>query len=99
MSRTFATANERLPRLRRLIEDSDVACPAGCPANAGQGVHCRIVGQTVDARKDPTSVANRCLSDNPAAGPRPAQPGYQGCDAWRASREADLDHRRLSLGA
>lgn len=101
MSRTFLTVNDRLPRMARLIEAADVACPAGCPARAGTGVMCRVLEQVADARREPTAVVNRCLSDNPAAGLHPDQPGYQGCDVWRASKDADRRERefRKSIAA
>jgi hypothetical protein len=95
MSRTFETVNDRLPRMRRLIDDADVVCPGGCAARGGMGVMCRPVQRVIDARRDPTLVANRCLSDNAAAGTNPAQPGYQGCDVWRAARDADHETKRF----
>jgi hypothetical protein len=58
---TFATANARLPRPRRLLESADVTCPAGTVARGGEAVLCRVVDEVIDLRTDPTSIRNYCI--------------------------------------
>ena len=80
-----ATVNDRLPRMRRLIDDDDVVCPAGCPARAGTGVLCRIEGEVIDGRRNPATIARYCTGDNRA------------CPTWQADKEAVWAGRRGAL--
>lgn len=72
----MSTINARLPRLARLIDPSDVRCPAGCPALAGEGVLCRIEGDVIDARRNPSTVTGYCTGN------------HQACPTWQADKEA-----------
>ncbi len=83
----MSTVNARLPRLARLIDDADVVCPAGCAARAGTGVMCRVEGDVIDARANPTSVARFCLGDN------------RTCPSWQAEKEAHWAEQRSALEA
>jgi hypothetical protein len=58
-------------------------CPAGslvAEAAGGTGCTCRITGDVIDSRHDPTTLVAYCFSAE----------GYQQCPAWRADREALL---------
>lgn len=80
-----ATANERLPRPQRRIEDADVVCEAGRCAQVGEAVLCKITETLVSARKDPRSLMAFCLGD-------PTQ-----CPVWRAEKDAIAARRRGAL--
>jgi|1185.fasta_scaffold13313_2 hypothetical protein len=77
-----ATAHDKLPRPRRLIEPEDIVCPAGCPARAGTSVLCRIEHEVIDGRLNPYSLRDYCLGD------------YRTCSTWRAEKEAVAEGQR-----
>ena len=68
--------------------DAEIACPAGDPvaeAMGGTACRCRIVHETVDAKSNPSSLANYCMS------------AYTECPIWRDMREAESDRRAKAL--
>lgn len=81
-----ATMNPRLPRPTRLIDAEDITCPAGCPARAGSGVLCRIEGEVIDGRMNPSSLMSFCLG------------AYKTCPTWIADKDAIAAGRRGALG-
>ena len=80
-----ATAHDKLPRPRRLIDPEDIVCPAGCPALAGTGVYCRVAHEAIDGRLNPYALRDFCLGE------------YKRCPTWRADKEAVAEGRRGAL--
>jgi hypothetical protein len=81
------TAVPQLAKLRRLIDDEDVKCPAGQSCMAGAGVLCRLEGLPIVANEQPTSLQAFCLNEE----------GHTQCPTWRAEKERVWAGRRRPI--
>lgn len=67
---------------------SDPPCPAAslvAEASGGTGCACRITGDVIETRHDPSTLAAFCFNAE----------GYQLCPTWRKDREALLASKTI----
>lgn len=74
------------PRPVRMLEQSDIACPAGIVARAGRACLCRIENHELSLDKEASSLQAFCLN----------REGYVNCPSKQDDRRRH-DERRESL--